>query len=97
MDKKYNDLSNLLRLTGVRLLRAELYLNSGVMLEVLAEKSTEDIRNMIINYIQREKRLEIVPKQKEVNCHKEVAKMILHTKKSIDVKISIVLSIKIGF
>jgi len=76
--KEYEPLSNLLRLPGVRLLRAELYFNSGVTLEVLAEKSTEDIRNMVCDYIQRENRSEITPQPKEVNCHREVAKMILH-------------------
>ena len=77
--KEYDDLAGLLRLPGVRLLRAELYFNSGVTLEVLAEKSTEDIRDMVRDYIQRENRSEIVPQPKEVNCHREVAKMILHT------------------
>ena len=77
--KKFDVLASLLRLPGVRLLRAELYFNSGVTLEVLAEKSTEDIRRMVSDYIQREKRSEIIPQPKEVNCHREVAKMILHT------------------
>lgn len=75
----YDELAGLLRLPGVRLLRAELYLKSGVTLSVLAKKSTEEIRDMVDGYIQREKRSEIVPKPKEVNCHREVAKMILHT------------------
>ena len=78
--KEYDDLAGLLRLPGVRFLRATLYCNSGVTLEVLAEKSTEDIRDMVHDYIQRENRTEIVPQPKEVNCHREVAKMILHTK-----------------
>ena len=77
---EYDDLAGLLRLPGVRLLRAALYCNSGVTLEVLAEKSTEDIRDMVHDYIQRQNRTEIVPQPKEVNCHREVAKMILHTK-----------------
>ena len=77
--KEYEALAALLRLPGVRRLRAELYFNSGVTLEVLAEKSTEDIRDMVRSYIQREDRPEIVPQPKEVNCHREVAKMILHT------------------
>ena len=77
--KEYDTLAGLLRLPGVRILRAELYLNSGVTLEVLAEKSTDDVRNMVHDYIQRENRLEIVPQPKEVNCHREVAIMILHT------------------
>lgn len=77
--KDYDALAGLLKLPGVRILRAELYLNSGVTLEVLAEKSTEDIRNMVGNYIQRENRSEIIPQPKEVNCHREVAKMLLHT------------------
>lgn len=77
--EKYDALAALLRLPGVRLLRAELYFNSGVTLEVLSEKSTEDIRNMVSDYIRRENRPEIVPQPKEVNCHREVAKMILHT------------------
>ena len=79
--KEYDSLAGLLRLPGVRLLRAKLYFNSGVTLEVLAEKSTEDIRTMVRNYIQRENREEIVPQPKEVNCHREVAKMILHASK----------------
>ena len=77
--EKYDALAALLRLPGVRLLRAELYYNSGVTLEVLAEKSTEDIRNMVGDYIRRENRSEIIPQPKEVNCHRAVAKMILHT------------------
>ena len=77
--KEYDDLAGLLRLPGVRLLRAELYFNSGVTLAALAEKSTESIRDMVRDYIQRENRSEIVPQPKEVNCHRAVAKMILHT------------------
>lgn len=77
--EKYDALAALLRLPGVRLLRAELYCNSGVTLEVLAESSTEDIRNMVSDYIRRENRSEIIPRPKEVNCHRAVAKMILHT------------------
>ncbi len=77
--KDYDSLSALLRLPGVRCLRAELYFGSGVTLEVLAEKSTEDIRNMVGDYIKRENRSEIIPQPKEVNCHRAVAKMILHT------------------
>ena len=71
-------LSQLLRLPGVRLLRAELYYNSGVTLEVLAQKQTEEIRSMVREYTHRESRGETVPFVKEVNCHREVAKMILH-------------------
>ena len=78
-EKEYDDLAGLLRLPGVRLLRAELYCNSGVTLQVLAKKSTEDIRDMVRDYIQRENRTEIIPQPKEVNCHRAVAKMILHT------------------
>lgn len=76
---EYEDLAGLLRLPGVRLLRAELYYSSGVTLSVLAEKSTEEVRDMVRDYIQRENRVEIVPQPKEVNCHREVAKMILRT------------------
>jgi len=77
--KEYEALSKLIRLPGVRLLRAELYFSSGITLETLAEKTTADIRNMVSDYIQRENRSEVVPQLKEVNCHREVAKMILHT------------------
>lgn len=77
--KEYEVLTALLRLPGVRSLRAELYFHSGVTLEVLAEKSTEDIRNMVSDYIRRENRPEIIPQPKEINCHRAVAKMILHT------------------
>ena len=76
--KEYDDLAGLLRLPGVRALRAKLYFNSGITLEVLVEKTTEDIRTMIGDYIRREKRKEIVPQPKEVNCQREVAKMIIH-------------------
>lgn len=76
--EEYDDLANLLRLPGVRLLRAKLYYNSGITLKVLAKKSTEEIRNMVSEYIKRENREEIIPQPKEVNCHREVAKMILH-------------------
>ena len=76
---EYDSLAGLLRLPGVRLLRAALYYHSGVTLAVLAEKTTEEIRDMVRDYIQRENRAEIVPQPKEVNCHRAVAKMILHT------------------
>ena len=76
--KEYDSLADLLRLPGVRALRAKLYYNSGVTLKILAEKSTEDIRAMVCNYIQRNRREEIIPQPKEINCHREVAKMILH-------------------
>lgn len=79
--KEYDSLSELLRLPGVRLLRAKLYYNSGVTLKVLSKESTENIRAMIYDYIQRNNRTEIVPQPKEVNCHREVAKMILHANK----------------
>jgi len=77
--KEYDVLSDLMRLPGVRVLRAELYFNSGVTLETLSEKSTTDIRDMVSEYIHRENRSEIIPQPKEVNCHREVARMILHT------------------
>lgn len=76
--EQYAPLSDLLRLPGVRILRAELYYNSGVTLEILANEPTAVIRDRIGKYIQRENRTETVPFVKEVNCHKEVAKMILH-------------------
>ena len=79
---EYDQLAALLRLPGVRLLRAELYFHSGVTLELLAEKSTEDIRALVRTYIQREARSETVPRPKEVNCHRAVAKMLLHTEKT---------------
>ena len=79
--KEYDSLAGLLRLPGVRVLRAKLYYNSGITLEILAEKSTDDIRTMVNDYIKRENRKEIVPQLKEVNCHREVAKMILHASK----------------
>ena len=77
--KEYDSLAELLRLPGVRVLRAKLYYDSGVTLKVLAEKSTKEIRTMVSEYIKRENRKEIIPQPKEVNCHREVAKMILHT------------------
>lgn len=77
--KEYEILASLLRLPGVRSLRALLYYNSGITLEILAKESTENIRSLIKNYIQCENRKEIVPQPKEVNCHREVAKMILNT------------------
>ena len=73
------DIEGLLRLPGVRMLRANLYCHSGVTLKVLAEKSTEEIQEQVRSYIEREHRSEIVPLTKEVNCHREVAKMLLHT------------------
>lgn len=76
--KEYDSLAELLRLPGVRLVRAKLYYNSGVTLNVLIEKTSEEIRDMISDYIKREFRQEIIPQPKEVKCHKEVAKMILH-------------------
>ena len=73
-------LSELLRLPGVKLLRAGVYYHSGVTLNVLAEKSTEEIREMVRAYLEREGRTETVPFPKEVNCHRAVAKMFLHRK-----------------
>lgn len=78
--ERYAALAELLRLPGVRLLRAELYCSSGVTLKLLADKPTEEIRDMVRAYVEREGRAESVPFPKEVNCHKEVAKMILHIK-----------------
>ncbi len=76
---RYNALAELMRLPGVRLLRAELYFNSGVTLLTLAEKSVDEIRYMVGYYIKNANRVEIIPQPKEVNCHRAVAKMILHT------------------
>lgn len=76
--EQYALLSQLLRLPGVRILRAELYYNSGITLETLANESAAVIRDRIGQYIRREHRPETVPFAKEVNCHREVAKMILH-------------------
>ena len=76
--EKYDALACLLRLPGVRLLRAGLYFSSGVTLEALAQEPTEKIQSRVRDYVTREGRTEIVPLTKEVNCHKEVAKMILH-------------------
>ena len=73
-------LSELVRLPGVRRTRAEVYLRSGVTLEVLAEKSTAEIRDMVRAYLTQEGRTETVPFPKEVNCHRAVAKMLLHRK-----------------
>lgn len=78
----YEPLAGLLRLPGVRLLRAELYYHSGVTLKTLAESTTEEIRGMVQAYITREHRTETVPLPKEVNCHRAVAKMILHIEES---------------
>ena len=71
-------LSELLRLPGVKLLRAGVYYHSGVTLNILAEKSTEEIREMVRAYLERENRPETVPFPKEVNCHRAVAQMLLH-------------------
>ena len=79
--KEYDALAALLRLPGVRLLRAELYMNSGVTLEMLSQKTTEEIRSMVRDYIQREDRPEMIPQPKEVSCHRAAAKMILNTDK----------------
>ena len=76
--EEYDGLAGLLRLPGVRQLRAELYYNSGVTLETLTKRTTEEIQSAVREYIRREDRTEIVPLTKEVNCHREVAKMILH-------------------
>ena len=75
---EYSALAELMRLPGVRILRAELYCHSGVTLEVLAEKSTDEIRKKVSEYVTRENRNETVPFVKEVNCHRATAEMILH-------------------
>ena len=79
---EYAALAELMRLPGVRILRAELYCHSGVTLEVLAEKSTDEIRKMVSEYVMRENRSETVPFVKEVNCHRAAAAMILHLRES---------------
>lgn len=76
--EQYEPLRDLLRLPGVRLLRAELYYHSGVSLQTLASSSTEDIRKTVAAYVAREGRSETVPLPKEVNCHREAAKLFLH-------------------
>ena len=76
--KEYAVLYDLLRLPGVRLLRAELYYHSGVNIQMLAEQSTEEIQNMVKRYIEENRRSEIVPLKKEVKTHQAVARMILH-------------------
>lgn len=80
--EEYAALADLLRLPGVRLLRAQLYYSSGVTLEVLYDTPTEEIQSMVRRYVEREGRAESVPFAKEINCHREVAKMILHIKKA---------------
>ena len=77
--EKYDVLAGLLHLPGVRLLRAQLYCDCGITLEVLAEKPCEEIRETIRAVIERDGRKEIVPLPKEVNCHRVVAAMLLHT------------------
>ena len=79
---EYATLAELMRLPGVRLLRAELYFHSGVTLEDLAERSTDEIREKVSEYVTREKRGETVPFVKEVNCHRATARMILHLRES---------------
>ena len=71
-------LSELLRLPGVKLKRAGVYYHSGVTLRMLAEQSTEEIRDSVRAYLTRENRTETAPFPKEVNCHRAVAKMLLH-------------------
>lgn len=78
--EQYAAIADLMRLPGVRCLRAELYFNSGITLSVLAQEETQAIVKMVRDYIERENRAESVPFPKEVNCHREVAKMILHLK-----------------
>ena len=76
-------LSELLRLPGVKLKRAGVYYHSGVTLRMLAEQSTEEIRDRVRAYLTRENRTETVPFPKEVNCHRAVAKMLLHRKEAL--------------
>lgn len=75
--ERYEPLRNLLRLPGVQLLRAELYHNSGVSLQTLTVSTTEEIREAVAAYIAREGRSEIVPLPKEINCHREAARLFL--------------------
>ena len=79
---EYAALADLLRLPGVRLLRAELYLRSGVTLETLTAHTTAEIQAMVRAYVEREHRPETVPFPKEINCHRAVARMILHLKEN---------------
>lgn len=45
--EKFDTLANLLRLPGVRVLRAELYYSSGLNIESLSCKTTEEIQNTV--------------------------------------------------
>ena len=59
-------------------MRAELYHDSGVSLQTLAEKPAEEIQRMVRDTVEREGRSESVPFLKEIATHREVAKMLLH-------------------
>lgn len=77
----YGVLCDLMRLPGVRILRAALYADSGLTVEKIAERSTEEIRSAVCRYIEENGRTETVPLPKEINCHRAVARMIVHLKK----------------
>lgn len=47
------------------------------MSDLLASSTTEEIQSRVAAYIAREGRSEIIPLTKEVNCHREAAKMFL--------------------
>ncbi len=72
---------DLVRLPGVRLLRAALYADSRLTVEKIAVLTTGEIRCAVRRYIEENGRTETVPLPKEVNCHRAVARMIVHLKK----------------
>ena len=78
----YGVLCDLVRLPGVRLLRAALYADSRLTVEKIAVLTTEEIRCAVRRYIEENGRTETVPLVKEVNCHRAVARMIVHLKES---------------
>ncbi|MCQ2424363.1 MAG: hypothetical protein MJ088_05665, partial [Clostridia bacterium] len=55
--------------------------DSGLTVDKLAALSTEEIRDAVRRYIEENGRTETVPLVKEVNCHRAVARMIVHLKK----------------
>ena len=75
---KYESLVNLLRFPGVRILRAELYYNSGLTIEAISKSDVKQIQSVICKYLEENKLNLTIPTYKEIRTHQEVAKMILN-------------------
>lgn len=73
---------NLMRLPGVRWVRAKLYYDCGfTTLDTFSERSAQEIQKEIEKFLQENNRPESLPLLKEISTHKAVAKLICNLDK----------------